>query len=69
MFKRKAVDAQAGDMFVKASNKRNVWVVESVFEHVDGILHARLHIKDRPSEMITVAAATLADPVFFEKVA
>ena len=69
VFKRKSVEAKAGDLFIKVGNRRSVWVVERVFEHVDGIVHARLHIRERPSEIITVAAATLCDPVFFEKMA
>lgn len=66
MFKRKSVDAQVGDKFVKANdNKNTVWVVEKIFEHVDGILHARLYNRAHPKTMITVSASTLADPDFF----
>ena len=49
MFKRKSIDAQVGDMFIKAHDtKNNVWVVEKLFEHVDGIMHARLFNKRQP---------------------
>jgi len=66
MFKRKSFDAHVGDMFVKAhDNKKTVWVVEKIFEHVDGIMHARLYNKTHPKTMITVSASTLADPDFF----
>lgn len=66
MFKRKSIDAQVGDMFIKAHDtKKSVWVVEKIFEHVDGILHARLFNKAQPKTMITVSASTLADPAFF----
>ncbi|MEO0034214.1 MAG: hypothetical protein RLZZ501_237 [Pseudomonadota bacterium] len=66
MFKRKSVDAQVGDKFVKANdNKNTVWVVEKIFEHVDGILHARLYNRAHPKTMITVSASTLSDPDFF----
>lgn len=68
MFKRKSVDAQVGDMFIKAHDtKKNVWVVEKIFEHVDGILHARLYAKNQPKTMITVSASTLADQDFFHR--
>jgi hypothetical protein len=68
MFKRKSVEAQIGDQFFKAGdNKRYIWVVEKLFEHVDGILHARLYAKAQPKTMITVSASTLADPEFFER--
>ncbi|CAA7627167.1 hypothetical protein [Magnetospirillum sp. SS-4] len=66
MFKRKSIDAQVGDMFVKAHDtKNNIWVVEKIFEHVDGILHARLFNKKQPKTMITVSASTLSDSSFF----
>jgi hypothetical protein len=66
MFKRKSFDAQVGDMFVKAhDNKKTIWVVEKIFEHVDGIMHARLYNKIHPKTMITISASTLADPDFF----
>ncbi len=66
MFKRKSIDAQVGDMFVKAHDtKNNIWVVEKIFEHVDGIMHARLFNKKQPKTMITVSASTLADTSFF----
>ena len=66
MFKRKSVDAQVGDMFIKAHDtKKSIWVVEKIFEHVDGILHARLFNKKQPKTMITVSASTLSDSSFF----
>ncbi len=66
MFKRKSIDAQVGDMFIKAHDtKRNLWVVEKLFEHVDGIMHARLFNKNQPKTMITVSASTLTDTDFF----
>ncbi len=66
MFKRKSIDAQVGDMFTKAHDtKKNIWVVEKLFEHVDGIMHARLFNKNQPKTMITVSASTLADTDFF----
>ena len=66
MFKRKSIDVHVGDMFHKAHDtKKVIWVVEKLFEHVDGILHARLFNKTHPKTMITVAASTLADPEFF----
>ena len=59
MFKRKSSDAQVGDKFVKATdNKSSVWVVEKIFEHVDGIMHARLYNRAHPKTMITVSAST-----------
>ena len=66
MFKRKSIDAQVGDMFIKAHDtKKNLWVVEKLFEHVDGIMHARLFSKSQPKTMITISASTLADTDFF----
>ena len=66
MFKRKSIDAQVGDLFFKAHDtKKNLWVVEKLFEHVDGILHARLFNKNQPKTMITVSASTLSDTEFF----
>jgi len=66
MFKRKSFDAQVGDKFVKANdNKNTVWVVEKIFEHVDGIMHARLYNRAHPKTMITISALTLCDPDFF----
>jgi hypothetical protein len=68
MFKRKSVDAQVGDMFIKTHDtKKSIWVVEKLFEHVDGIMHARLFSKAQPKTMITVSASTLADPDFFHR--
>jgi hypothetical protein len=68
MFKRKTVDAQVGDMFIKTNdNKKSIWVVEKIFEHVDGIIHARLFNKTQPKTTITVSASTLADPDFFNR--
>lgn len=68
MFKRKSVDAQVGDMFIKTHDtKKSIWVVEKIFEHVDGIMHARLFNKAQPKTMITVSASTLADPDFFHR--
>jgi hypothetical protein len=68
MFKRKQIDAVPGDLFVKAGDtKNNVWIVERLFEHVDGILHARLQLRAFPRTTITVSATALADPVFFER--
>jgi hypothetical protein len=68
MFKRKSIDAQVGDMFIKTHDtKKCVWVVEKIFEHVDGILHARLFNKSQPKTMITVSASTLTDADFFQR--
>jgi hypothetical protein len=68
MFKRKALDAQVGDVFIKTHDtKRNLWVVEKVFEHVDGIMHARLFNKNQPKTMITVSASTLTDNDVFQR--
>jgi hypothetical protein len=70
MFKRKSIDAQVGDMYVKAHDtKNNIWVVEKIFEHVDGIMHARLFNKKQPKTMITISASTLADASFFLRAA
>jgi hypothetical protein len=68
MFKRKAIDAQVGDIFSKTHDtKKNLWVVEKLFEHVDGIMHARLFNKNQPKTMITVSASTLTDNDFFQR--
>jgi hypothetical protein len=68
MFKRKSLDAQVGDVFVKAHDtKGNFWVVEKLFEHVDGIMHARLFNQKQPKTMITVSASTLTDADFFQR--
>ncbi|RAU23213.1 hypothetical protein CU669_03385 [Paramagnetospirillum kuznetsovii] len=68
MFKRKVLDAQIGDVFIKTHDtKRNLWVVEKLFEHVDGIMHARLFNKNQPKTMITVSASTLIDADFFQR--
>jgi len=68
MFKRKSIDVHVGDMFYKAHDtKKVIWVVEKIFEHVDGILHARLFNKNHPKTMITVSVSTLGDPEFFSR--
>jgi hypothetical protein len=68
MFKRKSIDVHVGDMFYKSHDtKKAIWVVEKIFEHVDGIMHARLFNKNHPKTMITVSASTLADPEFFNR--
>ncbi len=65
--KREALEV--GFAFIKAEDRQNnVWVVDRIWTHVDGLLYANLRRERNPNDVITVSVSTLADRLYWRRV-
>ena len=66
---KKRESLEVGFAFIKAGDRQNnVWIVDRIWTHVDGLLYANLKRERNQNDVITVSVSTLVDRLYWRRV-